>query len=457
MIEQPFAGGRGSAVAGGRYSYTQAILAAVAPDYELGYGDYQLRLAYAVAPDERLSLFAFGGFDFLRNTVRRLTLFDVAFHRLDLRWDHNEEHTRARAAVTLSSDRVLTAPEDEGARGTSQDSLGIRGRVELEHALSTSVRWRLGGDASAERVSGDREQLGDDFRTFPDRTDWASGVWSDLVWRPARGVEIVPGARLDFARSRGEDHVFVEPRLGTRTRVAQGVAYLGGFGVAHQLPAASVRMPGRRPNLLEFSEQEAFHATQGFEYALPDGMLGRTTLFHQFIDVDTAGIRGRSYGVEQFLRRDFTRRLGGFFSYTLSRAEGVVGREEVLSSYDRTHVVSAVLGYDLGRGYRVGARGYFASGRAYSVDCPTPDCGPGEPNATSRSVRKIRLPAFHRVDFRFEKRWRFPSGFWITGTFEWFNATLAREVEEVYWTPQGLREDYQSALTLPSLGIELGW
>src|ERR1041384_2177297 len=87
MVEQPFAAGRGSVVLGGRYSFTQAILAAVAPDYELGYGDYQARLAYAVSPEDRLSLFAFGGYDLLRNHERGQTLFDVAFHRLDLRWD----------------------------------------------------------------------------------------------------------------------------------------------------------------------------------------------------------------------------------------------------------------------------------------------------------------------------------------------------------------------------------
>ena len=57
----------------------------------------------------------------------------------------------------------------------------------------------------------------------------------------------------------------------------------------------------------------------------------------------------------------------------------------------------------------------------------------------------------------FEKRWTLANDVWITGTFEWFNATLATEVEQVYWTPQGLFYDRQTALTLPSVGIEVGW
>ncbi len=61
------------ALVGGRYSYTQAILAAVAPDYSLGYGDYQARLSYAASGADRLTLFAFGGYDFLRNEVEHRT------------------------------------------------------------------------------------------------------------------------------------------------------------------------------------------------------------------------------------------------------------------------------------------------------------------------------------------------------------------------------------------------
>jgi hypothetical protein len=61
------------------------------------------------------------------------------------------------------------------------------------------------------------------------------------------------------------------------------------------------------------------------------------------------------------------------------------------------------------------------------------------------------------VDFRFEKRFRFESGFWIAGTLEWFNALLTREVEGVRWESTGTVEDRQPALTLPSIGVELGW
>jgi hypothetical protein len=456
-VEQPLADGRVSALVGGRYSYTQAILAAVAPDYSLGYGDYQARLGYAASNADRLTVFAFGGYDFLRNEVEARTLFDVVFHRVDLRWDRVLAAGRFRLGVTLSDDRVFTQPDDVDARSTVQKSTGLRVRAEYEQELAPSARVRAGADLGAERVRGDVEDRGDSVRAFPTRTDITAGAYADLIWRPARSAELVPGVRVDQARSRGADYTFVDPRLGTRARLFPGVSHLGAFGIAHQLPAVSTRMSGVRPTLLELSRQESVQAMQGIEYALPDGMLGRTTLFYQHVDVEVPGIHGRSFGLEQFLRRDFTHRLGGFLSYTLSRAEGVTGSGIEPSGYDRTHVITAVLGYDLGSGYRVGGRGYFASGRPAHVECPTPDCGPGDPMAPYVYARRVRLPSFLRLDLRAEKRWTFPSGLFVTATLEWFNALLATEVVDIEYTRQGLVYERQSALTLPSIGVEFGW
>jgi hypothetical protein len=463
-IEQPFAEGRGSVLVGGRISYTQALLAAVAPDYGLGYGDYQARVSYAVTADDRLTVFAFGGYDLLKNNNLGLTLFDVGFHRVDLRWDHLLAGGRVRVAATYARDSILTSPEDKGAPGTVMNSNGGRLRTEFERELSREVRLRLGGDFQADYVTGDREQGNLVTKAFPDRTDFVGGAYGDVILRPTRTVEVVPGARFDQQRSRQHDYTFFDPRLGTRTKLARGVTYLAGYGMAHQVPAWATRMPGREPTLLEQSVQESVQTTQGVEYALPSGMLGRTTLFYSRLEVENPDARGKAFGVEQFLRRDFTKKLGGFLSYTLSRAEANGARDtHVLSNYDRTHVISAVLGYDFGHGFRLGTRAYFASGRAMRVACPTPNCTPGDPNLATNGApfnyhRDIRLPSFFRLDLRFEKKWMLGERTWITATAEWFNSLLTTEVQDAYWTPtSGIYLDRQTALTLPSVGVEVGW
>jgi hypothetical protein len=226
-----------------------------------------------------------------------------------------------------------------------------------------------------------------------------------------------------------------------------------------------VFVPGGQPGGLELNVQRAYQATQGVELALPEAMYGRATIFHSWIEARDVALSARNYGLELFLRRDFAQRLGGFLSYTLSRTERSAGPRTLLSDFDRPHVISAVLGYDLGGGFRLGGRAYYASGRHYIVVCPTADCGPVDPSTPIVPTRpggyvfEGRVKGFFRLDVRFEKRWRFASGGFVAATFEWFNALLAEETMDRYWDPAngGLRTQTRSPLTLPSIGIEAGY
>jgi TonB family protein len=462
MVEQPFANGRGSALVAGRYSYTQALLAAVAPEYDLGYWDYQARLAYALNPQDRVSVLAFGAFDHLGNQELNRTLFDVQFHRLDLRWDHRSETSRARLALTLGTDKRLNADEgDPGPNGIAKTKqIGVR--FESATRLSSEAELRGGVDGNVESYQPELEQLPQGTVTYAARRDLNLGVWSELSLKPRRGFEIVPGFRLDASRSRGASYTFPEPRLSTRVRVAPKLAWLSGFGFAHQLPTYRVYVPGAQVGGLELAPQRAYQATQGIEVALPSAMYGRATVFHSWLETRDLALTGRNYGLELFLRRDFAQRLGGFLSYTLSRTERSAGPNTFLAGFDRPHVVSFVLGYDLGGGFRIGGRAYYASGRHYTIACPTPDCaaqGPGMPTGAEPYVFEGRVAGFFRLDARFEKRWRFASGTFVAATFEWFNALLASETMTKFWDRDigGIHTDTQSPLTLPSIGIEAGY
>jgi len=459
MIEQPFANGRGSVTLGGRYGYTQAILSLVAPDYGLSYWDYQARVAYRINATDTLSAFAFGGLDQLTNKNIGRKLFDTQFHRLDLRWDRHTEQSHVRAAFTLGADHVLNAQEGPGGAGSELRDTTARLRVEASHRLSPQLRLRGGADAGASNVKTEIDSLGTHVVSQQPRVDFAGGAYADAIWRPARVAEIVPGVRLDLARARQQNHLYVEPRLGTRLRVAQGVSWVSAFGVAHQLPTQSIRVPGRAPNGLELAEQEAWQATTGVEFVLPASMLGKVSLFHAWVDALDADLTGRSYGAEFFLRRNFSERLGGFVSYTLSRTTYTHLTQTYQAEFDRPHVLSLVLGYDLGNGFRLGGRTLFESGRRYAVACPTPDCAPGDPLAPRPFISMGRTHPFFRLDFRFEKRWQLAGGRWLSGTFEWFNATLSKEADFVSWDPVhgGLTTTDRSPLTLPSIGIEAGF
>ena len=457
LVESPFGDGRGSVLLAGRYSYTQALLSLVAPAYQLGYGDYQARIAYAVSPRDRLSLFAFGAFDRLANDRVQRTLFDVQFHRIDLRWDHLTESGSVRVAATLSGDRVANAEEDTPVPGSRLSTDGARLRMELDQKLSRSLRVRAGADLGLERMGTEQEQQGPNVAVFPARTDVLGGAYADAVWRPGPGVELVPGVRLDARRLRDASFVRADPRLATRVKIAEGVSWVAAFGVAHQLPSDNVRIPGGVPTAMEQLPQEAWQVSQGVEAVLPWSMLAKLTLFRTWIDAEDAHLIARNQGLELFLRRDFTERLGGFFSYTFSRAERSNGPFTVRADSDRTHVISAVLGYDMGHGFRVGSRAYYSSGRPYQVACPNSACGPGDPAAPRPFLATGVLPGFFRLDIRFEKRWTFASGSWVAANFEWFNALMRPETTQVKWTPAGLTRRVLDPITLPSVGIEAGF
>ena len=92
MAEQPFANGKGSVALGGRYGYTGALLSLVAPMLlagVLGLPGWRVRIACSA--HDRVSLFSFGASDYLRNEAIGRTLFDVQFHRIDARWDHDTD------------------------------------------------------------------------------------------------------------------------------------------------------------------------------------------------------------------------------------------------------------------------------------------------------------------------------------------------------------------------------
>jgi outer membrane receptor protein involved in Fe transport len=117
---------------------------------------------------------------------------------------------------------------------------------------------------------------------------------------------------------------------------------------------------------------------------------------------------GRVYGMELMLRHEPFGNFSGWIAYTLSRSER---RDPGQSSwrlfdFDQTHILTAVGTYDLPRNWSVGARFRLVSGRpttpivggVYQVDESSyaPIVG---------KVNSDRLPMFHQLDLRVDKRW----------------------------------------------------
>ncbi len=308
--------------------------------------------------------------------------------------------------------------------------------------------------------NGNGDNNNQDFnRGFPSRDDVALGVHADLVWNAYPDVTVTPGARVDVYSSDGAAALALEPRITAHYQITPKFSLTNAFGVAHQPPSFVIPVPGFQLGGLRGGLQQSFQSSFGGELKLPDeqtlGITGYHNVFFNMSDLLSlvrAGDRlnisidtkttGQAYGVEFLFKRDLSRHLGGFVSYTLSRSIRYTDIGKLPSSFDRTHVFNGALGYDLGRHWRSGGKLSFYTG------------APGTGEFTFEKPQ--RLPAYYRLDIRLEKRWQLatPESY-ISFVFEVLNTTLNKEAISQTCDPvNGCKTEYIGPVTIPSIGFE---
>ena len=125
------------------------------------------------------------------------------------------------------------------------------------------------------------------------------------------------------------------------------------------------------------------------------------------------------------------------------------------SEFDRTHVVNAVVAYDLGRRWRAGSRFVLYSGAPYSRL---------EGNVPVAPYNTLRDAPFFRLDVRLEKRWLLGHDRSIAFIVEGQNVTLSKEPSSLgidcigVGSPAGGTNSCKRAelgpITIPSVGVE---
>lgn len=500
--ETPFANGKGSALVAGRIGYPALLLPLFAPDNQLAYWDYQARVTYRVTPRDTIGAFLFGSFDELdqRDTLVSsdgtetksdfYPIFRTEFHRADMRWDHAVPGGNIRTALTLGIDDSL-----EGAglnNSTRVQAESVQVRTELDRKMTSTLRLRAGADAIIYHYDYSRTFSFDRTITisYPSRNDVYFGGYADVVWRVDPRVEIVPGLRFDVFTSRAEGTVSpnsplslvtgdkataapaLDPRLAARVSVSKRFAWLGTLGVVHQPPSLAP-IPGGQLGSLSHGLQNAVQASQGFEAKLPFDIEWKSTFFLQrFFGMTNAlatcsdifdgpdascidqRVDGRALGLELMLKRSFSKRIGGWISYTLSRSTVTVPNpqrneaSEVPSNFDRTHVFNSAFAFDFGLGWHAGLRFTYYTGIPYTKT--EPDGTPIPP------FNGYRLPDFWRIDVRLEKRWRLGARTQVALFLEGLNITFNKEAIGIACSVRdGCKPQMIGPVAVPSLGFDI--
>ena len=194
---------------------------------------------------------------------------------------------------------------------------------------------------------------------------------------------------------------------------------------------------------------------EGF-FNLLDDLVSRSPDENGIVRYNNYGT-GRIFGVEAMLRYENDERFFGWLSYTLSRSERTwaPGEPSELFYLDQTHILTVLGSYDLGRGWEFGARFRYVTGNLY-----TPCLGSLFSSASTSYLcvpgptTSERLPPFHQLDIRVDKRWKF-SGFTLGAYLDLINAYNRVNPDFIAYNfdYSSSRPETASLPIVPSLGV----
>ena len=121
---------------------------------------------------------------------------------------------------------------------------------------------------------------------------------------------------------------------------------------------------------------------------------------------------GETYGAEFYFQQKLVKRIFAVFSYTFvrSRFSGANG-QLTASSWDNRHLVSALFGWKLKRGWEIGAKFRFAGGAPYTPFDTTASrlsfATTGQGVLDYSRLNTERLINFSQLDIRFDKKFYF--------------------------------------------------
>lgn len=447
--------GKDAAIAiAGRRSYIDFILRAVIPDdasVSLAtaprYYDYQVLGRWKPAENHDLRLFFFGSDDVLAvvfenpgdlSTQIQATRLETGtgFNRLLGDYEYASGNFKNVFRASLGKDALgfqlgdqfkfsldfWTVQVRNAATYTYSETLNFTAGVDFIYTIS-DVSIRLPrppkeGDGTFNMDFGDVL-----VAELKDEVTLVLAPYIEAELKIDDKLTLVPGVRIDYFKP--IDVVTFDPRLVARYDIDEQWTVKGGAGLVHQEPqpdetAESFGNPDLGP-------ERAIQLSAGAEYRPTSFLSIDATLFYKGMDnlvsrtsatvvrngetvpqvYDNNG-SGRVYGLELFVKHQLSNNLQGWLTYTLSRAERTDSgeTESRLFDFDQTHILALVASYRLPENWELGIRWRVVSGS------PTTNIVGGvffsdddEYRQIPGAVNASRLPLFHQLDIRVDKKW----------------------------------------------------
>ncbi|MEM9454349.1 MAG: TonB family protein [Myxococcota bacterium] len=449
--------GKGSFALSGRRSYIDLLLPVFIPD-DAGldltiaprYYDYQALFDYPIAGGT-FTFRAFGSDD--RTTLVAADpneiepddrdQFETAqfFHRADLAYEKKWGSWRFLITPSYRLEFIQFGIGQFFNFDLRTHNVSLRSEVERKIGRRSSVRvgteyigtWfdvdveapPLPGPGGGGSGTGNLTTRVDDAAAIP-------AIYSTITLGVTDTLTLFPGVRVGLYTEPKRDS-FYDPRLNFAWDVGDNTTIKGGSGLYTQAPQF-VEFSDRfgNPRLgLQRGVQNSLGVSQRFPYSID---LDATAFFNYIWDQSANSTDlvlrpdpddpqsgdvvapevfansqvGRVYGLEILLRKQLTGRFFGWLAYTLSRSERRPTPQDPwqLFGFDQTHILTVIGVVKLPKGWQLGGRFRLVSGNPETpVTGAVYDAASDSYIAISGPTNSGRLPAFHQLDLRVDKKW----------------------------------------------------
>jgi hypothetical protein len=490
-----------------RRSYLDLLFKAAGFSFVPAYWDVQLKTTTRIDRNNTLSFLGIGAI----NTISfRNEDAEDRFDNSRILAPEQKQYITGVTWQRLLSDGVLTVtlgrtytsfqtaqrdsldPPQEIFRNSSTEGGNIL-RADVLFAASPRLELNIGGVANlASDLTYDVLLNGDQRRDAagtpePLRVDTSftalhGAAYADGRYRIAAGVQISAGLRTSYFDFLGSI-LRLAPRLAVRVAAGPASVVTLGFGRYYQSPSY-IWLIGDSENAARLRPFYADHVVLGFEHLpRPDLKLHAETYIKRYRDYPARLFRpqavlsptgfedvttdipfgleplvslgtGTAYGIDLLLQKRLsTIPLYGLLSASLARAEfEALDGQSRPGTFDTRFIGNAVVRYRVSAAWEVSGKFRVATGRPFT---PFGATGPDAGRLDFSRYNGERLPAFHALDVRIDRRWSF-RGLQLEVYLDVQNVYDRENISEFFWNARTQTPEAEGSLgVLPSIGVNL--